>query len=184
MTPEFWKATFAAYGWVSCTLAPSTPSLQAHAESQCLSVGIPHSHHGVMRATAVLTSASSLARLAGIANELAASTPSYSDRLPMLVLGTRPFVDCVGGRECTVLGMLVFATPLLLTQTAPMTLAKCEGMWLPYFEDTNDWVMTGWDPAGRVSDVFKPLGWGCPLLGSGAATSRGSNMASRAGSSV
>lgn len=174
MLPDvsFWKEELAAYGWAASPLLfnvkddlvtdnPVTAALDA-AATRSLSIGIPHPQYGVMRATAFVTEARTLTRLSSIAHGVAAT----SRGMPHLYVGRSPLVDRVDGRECVVLGVLVFNGPAGGgdVQCAPLTAVKWEGQWLPLFEDPTDWLMTGWDGAGCVAHIFKPFGWGCPVL--------------------
>lgn len=170
-----WQRSFASYGWISSPLlfgahqefARDDPAAVAQNPSvtKSLSVGIPHPQYGIMRATAFLTSARSLTRLVNVVHQAATVDYRAADGLPHLYLGTRPFVDRVGDRECGVLGILVYEGSCALdVQYAAVTVARWQATWLPYFEDANNWVMTGWDCAGRVTEIFKPFGWGCQLL--------------------
>lgn len=169
-----WVSTFATYGWVTCPLASfpgseesvrDNPASEAAFDSK-LALGIPHPLYGVMRATVVLTPSTSLARLSLAAQDHAKDHFSWSADLPLLFVGSKPFVDCVGDSECTVMGILVYSGNGFRVEFAPLTLAHWHGMWLPFFEDSGNWVMTGWDTAGRVTRICKPFGWGCELLGS------------------
>lgn len=162
-----WRTTFATYGWVTCSLVddgdgPAVPIARS------VSVGIPHPRYGVMRATAILTPSTSLTELAGIAHQVASMEYGTCEGLPHLYVGDRPFKDIVDGKECVVLGVLVFGVKELRcapmeVRCAPMTVVDWNGMWLPYFE-SQSWIVTGWDVAGRVSELSKPFGWGCEPL--------------------
>lgn len=164
-----WGATFASYGWVTCPLASCADGKQLVTDNFTgrLSLGIPHPQYGVMRATVVPTPCTSLARLSLAAQEQARDLFSWSEDLPLLFVGAKPFVDCVGDAECAVLGVLVYGTTGFGVEYAPLALVDWHGTWLPYFEDANNWVMTGWDTAGRVTAITKPFGWGGALLGCG-----------------
>lgn len=165
----FWQETFASYGWAACPLAfgrlgefvtddPAAAAASGGPPRQ-LSLGVPHPQYGVMRATVIVTDAGTLTRAAGIAHESCMTELGCAEGLPTLYVGSRPFRDVVGDRECMVLGVLVFAGPLLGVQYAPLTVTTHDTMWLPLFEDCNGWVMTGWDAVGRVAEIHKPFGW-------------------------
>lgn len=191
-----WHALFDSFGWLSCPLlfpvceplVTDNPvaSASVPTATRSFSVGLPHPQYGIMRATAFLTDAPSLTRLVSIVHPVAALECSANESLPHLYLGAHPFVDRVGSQECLVLGVLVFASSHgyghlgASVQYAPLTLARWQGTWLPYFEDANQWVMTGWNRSGRVTEIFKPFGWGCRLHAPGAAPaeSSGSRCAS------
>lgn len=193
MMPDvaFWKDELAAYGWAASPLLfnvqddlvtddPVTAALDA-AATRSLSVGIPHPQYGMMRATAYVTEARTLTRLSSIAHAVAAAQFAASRGMPHLYVGRSPLVDRVDGRECVVLGVLVFGGPAggADVQCAPLTAVKWEGRWLPLFEDANDWLMTGWDSCGTAAHIFKPFGWGCPALVLGADHHSTSNEARR-----
>lgn len=161
---QHWQHVCARLGWVSCSVVKDKDHVAfSHRESatSSLSVGIPHPQHGIMRLTMCLTSATSLTRLVGVA---ARATDTLFDDAPHLFVGDREYRDTVQGTDSMVLGVLLFRGPTGDVQSAPMTAVDWRGMWLPYFEDANDWVMTGWDARGHVVEEYKPLGWGCPPL--------------------
>lgn len=170
-----WQSTCANFGWISCPLlfgenefVKDDPVAHACDPSitKSVSIGIPHPQYGIMRATAYLTSAPSLTRLINTVHHVANLELRPSNPLPHLYVGTTTFVDRIGCQECSVLGILVFegATPADITY-APLTVAQWRNQFLPYFEDANNWVMTGWDAAGRVTEIFKPFGWNGTLFG-------------------
>ena len=168
-----WVATFASYGWATCPMATfagtkelvrDNPEAAAAFQGK-LALGIPHPQYGVMRATVVPTPSTSLARLSVAAQVQAKDHFTWTSDMPLLFVGTKPFVDCVGDAECAVLGVLVYGTDSFRVEFAPLTLVNWHGMWLPYFEDASNWVMTGWDTQGRVTAITKPFGWGLRLLG-------------------
>lgn len=174
----YWRTVFASYGWVACPLAfgrheelvwdapvAVAAATALTAPTNSLSLGVPHPHHGVMRATVVVTPSSSLTSLSGVAHELAKDAFATSAGLPLIYVGYEPFTDRVGGVECTVLGVIVFQT-LTGCQCAPLATVVYKDTHLPYFEDEKNWVMTGWDLSGYVRDIHKPFGWGCALVGS------------------
>ena len=184
-----WRATCESYGWSACPLLfnvheelvrdnPAAAASEAEdaAVTRSLSIGIPHPQHGVMRATMYVTSAPTLTRLAAIAYSVARHQFATSAGLPHLYVGASHFVDRVDSKECVIVGVLVFSGPAGDVQCAPMTLVRWRDLWLPYFEDVNAWVLTGWDGAGRTVEIFKPIGWGCPVL---AADHRRSGRSSR-----
>lgn len=171
-----WQRVCAEYGWAACPLAfhvhhhfvhdnPVAAAASSATATRQLSVGIPHPHYGVMRATMVLTGATSLTRLAEIAHRAAAVEYATSEGMPHLYVGGRAFTDRIGDDECTVLGVLVYVSATHDVQCAPLGLVRWVDMWLPYFEDVNEWVMTGWDRTGKVSEIHKPFGWGSRPLG-------------------
>lgn len=151
-TLSFWKDTCARYGWLGCPLAAGAAST--------LSLGVPHPRYGVMRATMHVTPATSLTRLVSRVASVTLETGALD--LPHVYVGTRVFRDDVHGRACEVVGVIVFRGAAGDVQSAPLAVVSWGGMCLPFFEDANDWVMTGWDAEGRVTELFKPFGWGCP----------------------
>ena len=172
---QYWQNTFSSLGWVVSPLLfgthefvrddPESAAVDASI-TKSLSVGIPHPQYGIMRATAFVTPAASLTRLINTVHQVASFDFPPTNSLPQLFLGASAFRDRVGSQETTVLGILVFEGPTPLDVTyAPLAVANWKGRWLPYFEDANNWVMSGWDAAGRVTEIFKPFGWGCQLLG-------------------
>jgi hypothetical protein len=173
---EAWRARCLSYGWAACPLLfgmhhdfvtrdPTSSAVQPTV-TRSLSVAVPHPQYGMMRATMYLTSAPSLTRLAAIAHEAAGQEFATCSSLPHLYVGATPFVDRVDGTECVVVGILVYRKHLAV-EAAPLALARWCDMLLPYFEDGNQWVMTGWDRIGQAVEVFKPFGWGCALVRAG-----------------
>lgn len=171
-----WQAKCASYGWATCPLAftvhhafvhdnPVAAASSSAIASRQMSVGIPHPQYGVMRATLMLTGAPSLTRLSEIAHRAAATEFATSEGMPHLYVGARAFADQIAGAECTVLGILVYVGAGMDVECAPVGVVSWHAMCLPYFEDVNEWVMTGWDRAGRVSTIHKPFGWGCTPVG-------------------
>lgn len=170
---DAWRSVFESYGWAAYPLAfyahdelvtndPVTAALDA-AVTRSLSVGVPHPQHGIMRATTSVTPHDTLTRLAATVHTVTAYEYNRSG-LPHLYVGRTPFVDRVAGRDCVVLGLLVFGTPVGTVDYAPLTLARWRDLWLPYFEDSTGWALTGWDAAGRVALICKPFGYGGRLL--------------------
>lgn len=151
-----WCATLARFGWLGVQC-----ELEGGAASPAISVGIPHPRHGIMRATLIPTQAPSLTRLASfVVDDVCGS-------LPRIYVGTHFFTDTVHGKEQAVMGIIVFRGAAGDVQRAPLSVVEWRpSVWLPYFEDHNDWVMTGWNDSGSVQEIFKPCGWGCqPALG-------------------
>lgn len=180
---EHWGRAFTKYGWASCPVLfnaadplhtdnPATSAMNP-AVTRCLSLGVPHPQYGVMRAAVHLTSAASLTRLASVVQQLRGHEFALQG-LPHLYVGRHAFRDTVQADEREVLGILVFRAASGEVQHAPMTLVLWRGMWLPCFEDANNWVMTGWDAGGRVAEIFKPFGWGCAGLSPDMDESQGS----------
>lgn len=187
---RYWLGVCEGYGWAACPLRfgvhddlvtdnPATAALHA-AATRSISVGIPHPQYGVMRATMLVTPAATLTRLASIAHAASAHAFVTSRGMPHLYVGRTHLTDRVGGRERVVLGVLVWLGPLGAVCVAPMTLVRWHAMWLPYFEDDNEWVSTGWDADGRAAEIHKPFGWGCPALGAEAGEAAASTRASLA----
>lgn len=172
---EYWNNTCTSLGWIASPLLFGTHEfVRDHPEvaavdpsiTKSMSIGIPHPQYGIMRVTAFVTPSSSLTRLINTVHHVASFDFPPTNGLPQLYVGASTFSDRVGAHECTVLGILVFEGPAPLDVCyAPLAVANWKGKWLPYFEDANNWVMSGWDIAGRVTEIFKPFGWGCPLLG-------------------
>lgn len=127
--------------------------------TRSLALGVPHPQYGVMRASMFVTPATSLTRLASIVHRITSHEFAVS-HLPHVYVGRREFKDVVHGRERTVVGIVAFCGVSGEVEYAPLGLVAWEGMWLPYFEDANDWVMTGWNTIGWVATIFKPFGWG------------------------
>lgn len=170
-----WQSTISKYGWVCApvlfaALDPFCKDNPVEAARQpsslnSLSVGVPHPQYGVMRLTVHVTGATSLTQLASHVATLASSTPLAVLNLPHLYVGCHRYADCVQGQQRLVLGVLVFRGASGNVQHAPMSLVCWGGTWLPYFEDDNNWVMTGWDLGGNVTEIVKPFGWGCKPFG-------------------
>lgn len=150
-----WADTFRAWGW---TAGRSGRPDEMH-------VGAAHPRYGVLALRVVETSAASLTQLAKFARP--------SD-VPTLFVGATLFTDVVRGAPHTAVGVLAFSGGAV-----PFFLARWDSQWLPYFEDDNDWVHTGWTADGRVVPEFKPEGWDGALLG-GETEGAGSTGASRA----
>lgn len=177
---EYWCLTFETYGWSSIQMLGDDKRHAMNDEMhdpRRLSIGIPHPHYGVMRASVHLTHARSLTRLVSLVRASMHELPQGTDDLPRLFVGDRVFTDVIHGEERSIPGVLVYKSAAVSSvECAPMTVVQWyEGgptgtkgpwRWLPYFEDVNDWVMTGWDALGGVHEIFKPVGWGCRAMGS------------------
>ena len=150
-----WGETFRAWGWTACR---STRPDEMH-------VGVAHPRYGVMPLRVLSTAATSLTVLAKFARPA---------DVPTLFVGATLLTDAVRGGAHTAVGVLAFSRGVV-----PLFLVKWNSQWLPYFEDDNDWVHTGWTADGRVVPEFKPEGWDGALLG-GETEGAGSTGASRA----
>ena len=190
MNPQYWQQVCARFGWASCPqyfeatddLVKHEPEAACRKKSlQSLAVGIPHPQHGIMRVTLCLTAATSLTRLTKVAHTIAPCEFAVEE-LPQLYVGDKEYRDIVAGENSVVLGVLMFRDAQNDVQCAPLAVVQWRGVWLPYFEDANDWVHTGWDRRGHVIEIFKPFGWGCPVLradnaeGGGSCSSRASRV--------
>lgn len=155
-----WLVRFKTLGWAACHVVPDSSYIccgdedieMALRSSSTLAIGVPHPRYGIMRGQVWLTTATSLTRLAAIAT-------STSVEVPCVFVGSRMFRDHVDGAERGVLGLIAFRGVNGDVQVSPLAAVRWLSLWLPYFEDVNDWVMTGWDVVGRVSESFKPPGW-------------------------
>ena len=169
---EHWRQAVRAYGWVSCPVVfgemhefvKDNPMVAARdpALTRSLALGVPHPQYGVMRASMHVTPATSLTRLTAIVHRITSHEFAVS-QLPHIYVGQREFRDVVHGSERVVLGIIAFCGVSGEVEYAPLSLVAWQDMWLPYFEDVNDWVMTGWNTIGWVAAIFKPFGWGGPL---------------------
>jgi hypothetical protein len=174
---DHWRLVCSRYGWAHTPLLFYThdelkldnPMLCAISprSSSTLAVGIPHPQHGVMRVSVHVTVATSLTRLVSIVkNQLDTSAEFLEASLPEMYVGDRVFTDFICGEQREVLGILVYRTARGAEYSALAVVRWQSGtgapLWLPYFEDVNGWVMTGWDTDGRVHEIFKPFGWGSP----------------------
>lgn len=172
---DFWLSVCARYEWAACPLLfsvhddlvtdnPATAALNA-AATRSISVGIPHPQHGVMRATMMVTAADTLTHLTCIAHACSRHAYATAKGMPHLYVATVPVADRVDGRCRAVLGVLAFhKAGGGGVHLSPLALVRHNGAWLPYFEDTNGWVFTGWDADGRAHEIHKPLGWGGRVL--------------------
>lgn len=170
-----WLSVAASYDWAACPLLfsvhddlvtdnPAAVALTA-AATRSISAGIPHPQHGVMRATLMVTNADTLTRLACIAHACSASTYAMTKGMPHLYVATAPVTDRVDGCTRPVLGVLAYLKACgTNVHLSPLTLVRWNGAWLPYFQDENGWVFTGWDADGRAHEIHKPLGWGGRVL--------------------
>lgn len=169
-----WRRACDRYGWIA-----QTTLSEATGEISALSIGIRHPHYGIMTASMHETPTWSLARLSAIAHRSVSECPIQD--LPRVYVGARMFRDVVHDDECAVLGIIAFRNERDRVECAPLTLVRWNGLWLPFFEDENEWVLTGWDRRGKVSSIFKPFGWGCALLDQAEHASHAGYQAGHAG---
>lgn len=138
-----WAEAFRAWGWTACRPA-GAPYMH---------VGVAHPGYGVVSLRVVETAAASLTRVATLAYIGGAVVPT-------LYVGASLFTDVARDGPHTALGVLSYRS-----DAVPLFLVRWNSQWLPYFEDDNDWVHTGWEMDGVVAPRFKPEGWDGTLLG-------------------
>lgn len=119
-------------------------------------VGVAHPGYGVVSLRVVETAAGSLTRVAKVADIGAV--------VPTLYVGASLFTDVARDGPHTALGVLSFSGHMG-SGAVPLFLVRWNSQWLPYFEDDNHWVHTGWETDGVVAPRFKPEGWDGDLLG-------------------